>query len=110
MAETVFCSQCGSEFGAAARFCSNCGAAAASGPATGKPRLVRPRHPRMLAGVCSGVAIYYGWDVSLVRILYAVFVCVSVGTGLLAYAIAWVVMPDAQYALPAETQRQGNAV
>ena len=110
MAESTFCSQCGAEFQAAARFCSMCAAPAAAASVPGRARLVRPRHPRMLAGVCSGVAIFYGWDVSLVRILYAIFVCLSVGIGLLAYAVAWVVMPDAQYALPAATQRQGNVV
>ena len=55
----------------------------------------------MLAGVCSGVAIYYGWDLALVRILFAVFCCLTLTTGAIVYVVAWLLLPDAQYALPA---------
>ena len=34
-------------------------------------RLERPREGRMVAGVCAGIAGYFGLDVSLVRIGYA---------------------------------------
>ena len=54
----------------------------------------------MIAGVCSGLAIHYGWDVALVRILVAVAACVTGGMVFLAYLVAWVVLPDAQFALP----------
>lgn len=32
-------------------------------------RLTRS-NDRMIAGVCSGIAEYFGWDITLVRILY----------------------------------------
>lgn len=35
----------------------------------GKKQLTRSNN-RMIAGVCSGIADYFGWDVTLVRILY----------------------------------------
>ena len=95
-----FCAVCGRQFQTDAHFCASCGAAATSlPPVSAKPRLVRPRQPRMLAGVCSGVAIYYGWDIVLVRILYAVFCCLTLTTGALVYLVAWVLLPEAPYAV-----------
>ena len=110
---TSFCPECGHQFTAGAKFCSSCGAAATSttSQTTTQPtrRIVRPRHPRMLAGVCSGIAIYFGWDVALVRILYAVFVCLTLATGIIVYLAAWLLLPDAQYALPpTPTQSAGS--
>jgi phage shock protein PspC (stress-responsive transcriptional regulator) len=49
----------------------------------------------MVAGVCAGVAARFGWDVVLVRLALCLSVLVCAGTGLLAYIVAWVVMPNA---------------
>ncbi len=65
-------------------------------------RLVRPREGRMIAGVCAGFALAYGWDVAIVRLLVALSILFA-GVPLIAYLVAWVVMPNAQYALPAQT-------
>jgi phage shock protein C len=84
-----------------ARFCSNCGCAvtqAAYVPV--QPRLERPRHGRVIAGVCAGFAQRYGWDVVLVRLVLVLVVLCGAGTPLLAYLIAWIVIPNGQYALP----------
>ena len=113
MPTSPFCPQCGNQFAADANFCSACGAHAlpAPPPMAAAPQIVRPRHPRMIAGVCSGIAIHYGWDVALVRILYTIFVCLTLTTGLIVYAVAWLLLPDAQFALPASiTPRTGNIV
>ena len=101
-----FCPQCGQQYLPGVNFCAACGERISAPAARVRSRMVRPRNPRMIAGVCSGVAIYYGWDIPLVRILYAVFVCVTSGVGLLAYPVAWVLMPEdeAPYALPANVQ------
>ena len=102
MPTSPFCPQCGKQFVPDANFCSACGAHALPSPPAISiaSQIVRPRHPRMVAGVCSGIAIHYGWDVALVRILYAIFVCLTLSTGLVVYAAAWLLLPDAQYALP----------
>ena len=63
-------------------------------------RLVRPRYPRMIAGVCAAFAQQYGWELSLVRILTVVFALVTSGFGGLCYLAAWIIIPDAPYALP----------
>jgi len=46
-----------------------------------------------IAGVCAGIARYFGLDVSLVRILSVVLAFYPPGGGLLAYIICWIVMP-----------------
>ncbi len=56
--------------------------------------LVRNRKGRMLAGVCSGVAGYLGFDVTLVRVIVAVVCVITGGAGVLAYLAAWVIIPD----------------
>lgn len=49
---------------------------------------------RMIGGVCAGIAEYFGWDVSLFRIIFLVFSIVSAAfPGTLVYLIMWVIMP-----------------
>jgi phage shock protein PspC (stress-responsive transcriptional regulator) len=55
----------------------------------------------MIAGVCAGFALHYGWDLNLVRIITA-FIALFTGIGAIAYLIAWVVIPEAPEALPAK--------
>jgi phage shock protein C len=84
------------------RFCAGCGAVAQPmmyGRAPFPGQLMRPRYPRAIAGVCSGVALHYGWDITTVRLLWALCVIFG-GTGVLAYIVAWIVIPEAPYALP----------
>ncbi|MGI9005658.1 MAG: PspC domain-containing protein [Streptosporangiaceae bacterium] len=56
--------------------------------------LVRRRDNRIIAGVCSGLADYAGIDVNLLRVIVVLVTLFTVGTGVLAYAIAWIVIPD----------------
>jgi phage shock protein C len=60
----------------------------------GSKRLLRLRDGRMVAGVCTGLAAYFNVDVNLVRLGFGVFTVVSFGLGILAYLIAWVIMPE----------------
>ena len=61
---------------------------------------MRLREPRMIAGVCSGFASHYGWDVSLVRVVTAGIAILTSGFGALAYLAAWIIIPEAPYMLP----------
>jgi phage shock protein C len=56
-------------------------------------RLYRSRSERMIAGVCGGVADYFGIDPTLVRIL-ALATFLVPGSGVIAYLIAWVIVPE----------------
>ena len=56
--------------------------------------LERSRNGRMVAGVCSGLADYFGWDVTLVRVIVAVISVITGGAGVVAYLAAWALIPD----------------
>ncbi len=47
----------------------------------------------MLGGVAGGVAEYLGIDPTVVRLIWALLVF-AYGTGLLAYILAWVIVPE----------------
>lgn len=59
----------------------------------GTKRLYRPRDGRVVAGVCAGLAAYFGVDPTLVRLAFAL-VTVFGGLGVLIYLCAWVVIPE----------------
>ncbi|MFZ0047156.1 MAG: PspC domain-containing protein [Streptosporangiaceae bacterium] len=61
---------------------------------TGSKVLVRSREGRMVAGVCSGLARYFGWDVTMVRVIVAVLCIITGGAGALAYLAVWVLIPE----------------
>jgi phage shock protein C len=56
--------------------------------------LERSRKGRMVAGVCSGLADYFGWDLTLIRVVVAVVSVITGGTGAVAYLAAWLLIPD----------------
>lgn len=47
----------------------------------------------MVAGVCSGIAKYLGWDITMVRIVYVLASIFTAFAGVLVYLILWIVMP-----------------
>ena len=55
---------------------------------------MRSRFDRKIAGVCAGIADYFGADPTLIRILFVALAVLTGGTFVLAYLIAMVVMPD----------------
>lgn len=57
-----------------------------------RPPLRRSSSDRVLSGVCGGLATHLGIDAALVRIAMVVLVLLG-GAGLVAYAVALVVMP-----------------
>ena len=59
----------------------------------GSKRLVRVTQDRMVAGVCTGLARYFGLDVNLVRLAFGVF-SIFYGVGVLLYLFAWAILPE----------------
>jgi phage shock protein C len=55
--------------------------------------LRRSRSDRVIGGVCGGLGRYFGIDPILLRIV-AVALALSGGFGVLAYVIAWIVIPE----------------
>jgi phage shock protein C len=60
---------------------------------SGGKQLLRLRNGRMVAGVCAGLAVYFGIDVNLVRLGFGLFT-VFYGLGVLIYLIAWAILPE----------------
>jgi len=58
-------------------------------------QLTRSRSDRMLAGVAGGIADTYGFDPALVRLGFVVLALATFGTGVIAYVVAWLVVPEA---------------
>lgn len=57
-------------------------------------KLVRSGN-KMLAGVCAGIAEYFGIDATLVRVLYAILSVFCAGfPGIILYIILMIIMPQ----------------
>lgn len=59
------------------------------------PSLTRPRHGKVIAGVCAGLAVRFGRSPTLIRTLF-VLSCLLPGPQVLAYIVLWIVMPKEQ--------------
>ncbi len=66
------------------------------GPVEKKPgifnTLKRSNQDKILAGVCSGLAKYLEWDVSIIRLLLIIVVLAG-GVGIPVYILLWILMP-----------------
>ena len=56
-------------------------------------RLYRSKTNRIIAGVCGGLGDYFKVDPTLIRLLW-VLLTLSGGAGLVAYIIAWAIIPE----------------
>lgn len=56
-------------------------------------RLTRSQNNRMLAGVCGGLAEYFGIDATIIRLLWTIISVCTVWPGFVAYIVAWIIVP-----------------
>ncbi|MBO8439981.1 MAG: PspC domain-containing protein [bacterium] len=49
---------------------------------------------RVIAGVCGGLAEYLGWDITAVRIIYALLTVFTAFSGAIIYIILMLLMPE----------------
>ena len=98
----MYCNYCGKQIQDDAVVCAYCGIRV--GASMARMRLVRPRMGRKVAGVCLGFSEYFDIDVTVVRLVWltAIMTCI----GFLPYVIAWIVMPEEPYLLPAPINAQ----
>lgn len=71
-------------------------------------KLYRDTEDRVFGGVSSGIASYFGVDRVVVRILFIISIFLG-GAGLLAYAILWIITPEAK-TITEKMQMQGEPV
>jgi phage shock protein PspC (stress-responsive transcriptional regulator) len=57
-------------------------------------KLQRSRNDKMIAGVCAGLAQYFGVDVTTVRLVAAVLLLFTHVAIVPIYIILWIVMPE----------------
>lgn len=57
-------------------------------------RLYRSGTERILGGVCAGIGEYAEVDPTIVRLIWVVLTLLSFGVGLVAYIIAWIIIPE----------------
>ena len=106
----MVCESCSKQMNEGIKFCSGCGhpfMSEASVPVRGN--LVRPRYGRVIAGVCAGFAQQYGWDPIVVRLALSFVVLAGFGSPVLAYLIAWIVMPNEPQAYVVQAGTQATA-
>ena len=57
-------------------------------------KLTKSRTDVQIAGVCGGIAEYFGLDSTLVRVGYLILTFAGVGSPILLYILLAVIMPD----------------
>ncbi|MDV6014408.1 PspC domain-containing protein [Haloechinothrix sp. LS1_15] len=57
-------------------------------------KLRRSKTNRMIAGVCGGVADYFGIEAILVRIVLVATALISLGLPVVLYAAGWLLIPE----------------
>src|SRR5450631_3332503 len=88
----MYCNYCGKAIQDDANLCPYCGRRI--GAVAGRQKLMRSRSDRKVAGVCAGFAEYFDLDVSLVRVVWLIAALLPPGVSLIAYVVAWIVMPE----------------
>ena len=56
-------------------------------------RLERARAGKWIAGVCAGLSVYTGIDVTLIRVVFVIFALTGIGE--LVYLLLWILAPKA---------------
>lgn len=57
-------------------------------------RLRKSSESRMICGVCGGIGEYFKIDPTVIRLIWVILSFCSVGTGILVYIIAAVIIPE----------------
>lgn len=56
-------------------------------------KLYRSQKDRIIAGVCGGIAEYFNISPWIVRVVWIIVVISSFGVGVVAYLLAWALIP-----------------
>ena len=71
-------------------------------------KMYRDPDSKVLGGVASGIAAYFGVDVVIIRLLFFATIFIA-GTGLILYIILWIILPEAK-TLTDKMEMQGQPV
>lgn len=59
-------------------------------------RLYRSKTDRILGGVCGGISVHLDVDPIIIRIVWVIVTCLSLGIGIIAYLVCWILIPEEQ--------------
>jgi phage shock protein PspC (stress-responsive transcriptional regulator) len=71
-------------------------------------KMYRDPESRVLGGVSSGIASYFGVDTIVIRLLFVIF-AIAGGTGILVYIVLWIALPEAR-TISDKVRMQGEPV
>lgn len=107
----MICAHCRRDIPDHSDFCLFCGMRLHASP--GAPpqvfkRLMRSATDRKIAGVCGGIAEYFGIDSTVVRLIWvlAIILPITLIPAIIGYFAAWLIMPKAPLPCCAAAQRQ----
>ena len=60
-------------------------------------KLSRSTSDKWIAGVCGGIANYFGWNPDLLRLVWVVLTVSTAFCGGIIYLILWLIMPKDVY-------------
>ena len=70
--------------------------------------VLRRGSDRILGGVCSGLAAYFGVDVLLVRVIFVILALTPPGIGIILYLVLWFLMEPPQGTPVSATRNVGD--
>ena len=71
-------------------------------------KMFRNPEDKVLSGVSGGIAVYFGIDATIIRLLFVIFTFIG-GTGIIAYIILWIILPEAT-SITDKVQMQGEPI
>jgi phage shock protein C len=97
------CSNCGVEIAESSTYCSTCGVRTRQ--RISHKKLTLSATDSKIAGVCGGIAEYLDVDSTIVRLVWVALSVVPGGVfgGILAYVLAWVIIPKPSALVPVAT-------
>jgi phage shock protein C len=101
------CPNCRRDIADYSNFCYFCGTrqnVAQAGCATYQKRLMRSAVDSKFAGVCGGIAEYLGVDSTIIRVIWIVAAILPPFPAIIAYLVAWLIVPLAPVPLSAASQ------
>lgn len=69
--------------------------------ANNRHQLYRSRDERIIAGICGGLAEFFGLEVSRIRLALLLLLTLFAGLSLWVYIILWLIIPNAPQRLNA---------
>lgn len=88
----MYCNWCGKVIQDDANVCAYC--ARTVGMVHPTKKMFRPRIGRKIGGVAAGMADYWNLDVTVVRLVWVVVALMVFPLGIIAYIVAWIVIPE----------------